>query len=79
MPNFQFAEKDLDLKYRTSYLIIYFQVQFVLIANKILVNAINSGFIVQIVYNSINIGVLFMLAFIVIKLKPCLIQWFNYV
>lgn len=40
MPNFQFAEKRLDLKYKPSYLIIYFQVNFVLAAGKVLLSQI---------------------------------------
>lgn len=40
MPNFQFAEKTLDLKYKTTYLIIYFQVNFVLAAGKVLLSQI---------------------------------------
>lgn len=39
MPNFQFAEKRLDLKYKPSYLIIYFQVNFVLAAGKVLLSS----------------------------------------
>ncbi len=38
MPNFQFAEKRLDLKYKPSYLIIYFQVNFILAAGKVLLS-----------------------------------------
>lgn len=36
MPNFQFAEKTLDLKYKPTYLILYFQVNFILAAGKVL-------------------------------------------
>ena len=38
MPNFQFSEKRLDLKYKSSYLIIYFQVNFIMAAGKILLS-----------------------------------------
>lgn len=79
MPNFQFAEKSLDLKYRSSYLILYFQVNFVLLAGKVLLSGINTNYVVEIVYNSINISVLFILGLSVLLLKPCFIQWFNYV
>ena len=38
MPNFQFADKILDLKFRPSYLVVYFQVNFVLVAGKALLS-----------------------------------------
>jgi hypothetical protein len=78
MPNFQFAEKSLDLKYRSSYLILYFQVNFVLLAGKVLLSS-SSTVTVQIIYNSINILALTLLGFSVLTLQPCLITWFNYV
>jgi len=79
MPNFQFAEKSLDLKYRSSYLILYFQVQFVLLAVKVLLSGIMTKYFVQIIYNWINIIVLSILAISVLSLKPCFITWFNYI
>lgn len=79
MPNFQFAEKSLDLKYRSNYLILYFQVNFVLLAAKVLVLSNNTDFTVQIIYNSINIFALSILAISVFCLRPCFIGWFNYV
>ncbi len=78
MPNFQFAEKSLDLKYRSSYLILYFQVNFAMLAGKVLLNS-NDNVTLQIIYNSINIGGLLILAISVFTLQPCLITWFNYV
>ena len=36
MPNFQFAEKRLDLKYKPSYMILYLQVNFILSAGKVI-------------------------------------------
>ena len=53
--------------------------QFILIANKVLVNGVNRGFTVQIISNLINIAVLSVLGVIVMRLKPCFITWFNYV
>ena len=79
MPNFQFAEKSLDLKYRPSYLIFYFQVQFVLLANKVLLNNVNTSYTIEIVYISINIFALSILTFSIYTLKPCFIYWFNWV
>ena len=79
MPNFQFAEKSLDLKYRPSYLIFYFQVQFVLLANKVLLNNINTSYTLEIVYISINIFALSVLTLSIYTLKPCFIYWFNWV
>jgi hypothetical protein len=43
MPNFQFAEKRLDLKYKPSFLIIYFQVNFILAAGKVLLSQAVTG------------------------------------
>lgn len=45
-PNFQFADKVLDLKFKPSYLIIYFQVQFILVANKVLLGLVEKNFYV---------------------------------
>jgi hypothetical protein len=42
-PNFQFSEKRLDLKYRPSYLVLYFQINFVLVANKVLLSEAGSS------------------------------------
>lgn len=78
MPNFQFAEKSLDLKYRSSYLILYFQVNFALLSGKVLLSSSTTS-INQVVYNSINIAALSILALSVLTLQPCLITWFNYV
>jgi hypothetical protein len=78
MPNFQFAEKSLDLKYRSNYLILYFQVNFAMLAGKVLLNS-SDNVTLQIIYNSINIGGLLLLAISVFTLQPCLITWFNYV
>lgn len=78
MPNFQFAEKSLDLKYRSSYLILYFQVNFAMLAGKVLLSS-STNTTIQIVFNGINICALLLLALSVLCLKPCLITWFNYV
>jgi hypothetical protein len=78
MPNFQFAEKSLDLKFRSSYLILYFQVNFVLLAGKVLLST-GTAPEIQIIYNSINIFALSILGLSVMTLQPCLIAWFNYV
>jgi hypothetical protein len=79
MPNFQFAEKSLDLKFRPSYLILYFQVNFILLAGKVLLSGTSVSHTVQIIYNSINITVLFILGLSVIQMKPCFVVWFNWV
>jgi hypothetical protein len=78
MPNFQFAEKSLDLKFRSSYLILYFQANFAMLAGKVLLSS-STNTTVQIVFNGINIGALLLLTMSVLCLKPCLIAWFNYV
>lgn len=78
MPNFQFAEKSLDLKYRPSYLILYFQVNFILLACKVLLSGSTSQNI-QIINSSIIIAVLLYLGFSVGMLKPCFVLWFNWV
>jgi hypothetical protein len=78
MPNFQFAEKSLDLKYRSSYLILYFQVNFALLSGKVLLSS-STTYLVQVAYNIINIAALAILAISVLTLQPCLITWFNYV
>lgn len=78
MPNFQFAEKSLDLKFRSSYLILYFQVNFALLSGKVLLSS-STNAIIQVVYNGINIFALSLLGFSVVSLQPCLIAWFNYV
>lgn len=81
MPNFQFSEKRLDLKYKPSYLIIYFQVNFVLAAGKVLlsqmVDKTQDVEPVEIVFQSLNIFSIALLGLMVIVLKPCLISWFN--
>lgn len=83
MPNFQFSEKRLDLKYKPSYLIIFFQVNFVLSAGKVLLAQLvvsNSGTsTIEVIFQSINIFCLALLCLMVIVLKPCLITWFNVV
>jgi hypothetical protein len=78
MPNFQFAEKSLDLKYRPSYLILYFQVNFIMLACKVLLSGSTSTTI-QIINCSITIFVLLYLALSVAFLKPCFVLWFNWV
>lgn len=78
MPNFQFAEKSLDLKFRSSYLILYFQANFAMLAGKVLLSS-STNTTVQIVFSGINIGALLLLTLSVLWLKPCLIAWFNYV
>lgn len=78
MPNFQFAEKSLDLKFRSSYLILYFQVNFALLSGKVLLSS-STNTIIQFVYNGINIFALSLLGFSVVSIQPCLIAWFNYV
>lgn len=82
MPNFQFSEKSLDLKYQPSYLIIYFQVNFLLATGKVLLSqATSQSHIVtlEVVFQCCNIGGLGVLMFMVIYLKPCMIRWVNYV
>jgi len=79
MPNFQFAEKSLDLKYRSSYLILYFQVNFILLATQVLLSRLLTTAFVQIIYSWINITSLVLLAASVFIINPCFIQWFNYV
>lgn len=90
MPNFQFAEKTLDLKYKSTYMILYFQVNFILAAGKVLLSQIllpeinsdtpvNTIEVTEIVFQSLNILSLLFLAISVRILEPCLIKWFNYV
>jgi hypothetical protein len=79
MPNFQFAEKRLDLKYRPSYLVVYFQVNFVLLAGKVLISLASNLFYVEVLFISINIFALSILAISALRMKPCLIEWFNYI
>ena len=79
MPNFQFAEKRLDLKYKPSYLVIYFQVNFVLAAGKVILSQVSSSLTFQLLFQIINISSLTFLAISVICIKPCLISWFNVV
>lgn len=83
MPNFQFAEKRLDLKYKPSYLIIYFQVNFILAAGKVLLSQTASKTSqlepIELLFQSLNIFSIAFLALMVIILKPCLISWFNVV
>jgi hypothetical protein len=79
MPNFQFAEKSLDLKYRSSYLILYFQVNFVLLASKVLLSGANTSTNIEIIYNGINIFALSVLGLSVFLTRPCFITWFNWV
>lgn len=79
MPNFQFAEKTLDLKYRPSYLILYFQVNFILLACKVLLSGTTVSHNIQIINNSIIISALTFLALSVLFMKPCFILWFNWV
>lgn len=79
MPNFQFAEKSLDLKYRPSYLILYFQVNFILLASKVLLSGADVAYELQIINNAIIIAVLAFLALSVLFMKPCFILWFNWV
>jgi hypothetical protein len=79
MPNFQFAEKSLDLKFRPSYLILYFQVNFIMLAGKVLLSGSVTSRTVQVIANSINIAVLFILGMSVIHMKPCFVVWFNWV
>ena len=78
MPNFQFAEKSLDLKFRPSYLILYFQVNFILLAGKVLLSGIENT-VIQVVLNTINISALFFLGLSVLYMKPCFVVWFNWV
>lgn len=79
-PNFQFSEKRLDLKYRPSYLVLYFQINFVLVANKVLLSEAGSySSTVEITFISINIVSLAFLSLVCLKMKPCLIEWFNWI
>ena len=77
MPNFQFSEKRLDLKFKPSYLIIYFQVNFVLSAGKVLLSLVNTSRSFAIFFQSVNIATLSLLCLSVVVMKPCLITWFN--
>lgn len=79
MPNFQFAEKNLDLKYRPSYLILYFQVNFILLACKVLLSGTTVSYEIQLINNSVIIFALTYLAFSVIGMKPCFVLWFNWI
>ena len=84
MPNFQFSEKRLDVKFKPSYLIIYFQVNFILAAGKVLLYQIDAASTelnlgVEITFICINIGCLLFLGLCVLFMRPCLINWFNYV
>ena len=78
-PNFQFSEKRLDLKYRPSYLVLYFQINFVLSANQVLLSLANDNPTVEQAFISINIVSLFFLALVCLRIKPCLIEWFNWI
>lgn len=79
-PNFQFSEKRLDLKFRPSYLVLYFQINFVLVANKVLLSqASSSSATVEIAFICINIVSLLFLSLVCLKMKPCLIEWFNWI
>ena len=80
MPNFQFAEKRLDLKFKPSYLIIYFQVNFVMAAGKVILYEIGKeDSTINILFISICIGCLVILGLCVLFMRPCLIYWFNLV
>ena len=78
-PNFQFSEKRLDLKYRPSYLVLYFQINFVLSANKVLLSLANDNPTVEQAFICINIASLLFLALVCLRIKPCLIEWFNWI
>lgn len=77
-PNFQFAEKSLDLKYKPSYLVLFFQCKFILVAAQVLLTSTPQDTTLEIIYISVIIAILVVLAFTVLKTQPCLIKWFNY-
>jgi hypothetical protein len=78
-PNFQFAEKALDLKYKPGYLVLFFQCKLILAAAGVLLASNQQNFNEEVVYISIIIGILVVLILTVLRNKPCLIVWFNYV
>ena len=50
-----------------------------LLANKVLLSNANTSYTIEIVYISINIFAIALLAISVYCLKPCFIYWFNWV
>lgn len=77
-PNFQFAEKSLDLKYKPSYLVLYFQCKLILVVAQVLLTSTPQNHTLELIYIGVILAVLVVLAFTVLRNQPCLIKWFNY-
>lgn len=77
-PNFQFAEKSLDLKYKPSYLVLFFQCKLILVAAQVLLTSTPQNSTLELIYIAVILAVLIVLAFTVLQTQPCLIKWFNF-
>lgn len=78
-PNFQFANKALDLKYKASFIVLYVQIKlFPVIFTSFLIGSAQNNFniIFKIVANALLLIIAILLT---LKMKPCIVSWWNYV
>ncbi|CAK69852.1 unnamed protein product (macronuclear) [Paramecium tetraurelia] len=74
-PIFQFNDHSLDLKYRSTYLVVYVQCKLLILGlSSLFANFDSNSFIFQLIFASCIM--LFIIIFY-LRMKPCLIDWFN--
>ncbi|CAD8161671.1 unnamed protein product [Paramecium pentaurelia] len=74
-PIFQFNDHSLDLKYRSTYLVVYVQCKLLILGlSSLFANFDSNSFTFQLIFASCIM--LFIIIFY-LRMKPCLIDWFN--
>ncbi|CAK75391.1 unnamed protein product (macronuclear) [Paramecium tetraurelia] len=73
-PTFQFSDHSLDLKFKSTYIIIYVQAKLLIMGLSSFFNTLDSSFEYQMLF---SIGILIFVLGFHIKMEPCFVKWYN--
>ncbi|CAD8052814.1 unnamed protein product [Paramecium sonneborni] len=73
-PTFQFSDHSLDLKFKSTYIIIYVQAKLLIMGLSSFFNTLDNAFEYQMLF---SIGILVIVLAFHIKMEPCFVKWYN--
>ncbi|CAD8042913.1 unnamed protein product [Paramecium primaurelia] len=73
-PTFQFSDHSLDLKYKSTYIILYVQAKLLIMGLSSFFNTLDSSFEYQMLF---SIGILIIVLAFHFKMEPCFVKWYN--
>lgn len=74
LPTFQYSDHSLDLKYKSSYVIVFVQVKLVILAVNTLFQTFENAILYQLI---VGLALMVLTLILHFRIRPCLIVWFN--